>query len=165
MVDQSEIVIKKYPNRRLYDTESSAYITLGDVKRLVEQRRSVKVVDAKSGEDLTRSTLMQILLEEECGGAPIFTAEMLAEVISFYGNAHRTALGPFLESSLRSYMKGAEELAKQAAAMKSGSQKQTEDLVSANAKVWSDLAHAQQSAVAGIFEQMQKAAGAWMPKT
>lgn len=162
MPDKSEIVIKKYPNRRLYDTTSSVYITLEDVKRLVEEKKTVKVIDAKSGDDLTRSTFMQILLEEEAGGSPIFTSEMLAQVISFYGHAQRTALGPFLESSLKAYVKGAEEMAKQAAAVKAGTQKQADVILGANAKAWTDLAAAQQAAVASMFEQMQKA---WLPKT
>jgi polyhydroxyalkanoate synthesis repressor PhaR len=162
MSDGSEIIIKKYPNRRLYDTRSSVYITLEDVKRLVEEKKKVKVIDVKSSEDLTRSTLMQILLEEEAGGAPIFTSEMLAEVISFYGHAQRTALGPFLEISLKAYVKGAEEMVKQAAAVKEGTQKQADAILGANAKAWTDLAAAQQDAVAGMLEQMQKA---WLPKS
>ena len=65
-------VIKKYPNRRLYDTETSAYITLTEVKQLVMSKSPFVVRDAKSGDDLTRSILLQIILEEEAGGAPMF---------------------------------------------------------------------------------------------
>jgi len=66
-------LIKKYPNRRLYDTQTSTYITLADVKQLVLENESFKVVDAKSSEDLTRSILLQIILEEESGGMPMFS--------------------------------------------------------------------------------------------
>ena len=77
MAEQSRL-IKKYPNRRLYDTRTSSYITLADVKELVLGREEFQVVDAKTGEDLTRSILLQIILEEEAGGAPMFTSDLLA---------------------------------------------------------------------------------------
>ena len=96
-------LIKKYPNRRLYDTRDSVYITLADVKQLVLQHESFQVVDAKSGEDLTRSVLLQIILEEEAGGAPMFTSELLAQMIRFYGNAMQGMMGKYLESNLRSF--------------------------------------------------------------
>ncbi len=80
-------LIKKYPNRRLYDTQTSTYITLADVKQLVLDTEEFHVVDAKSNEDLTRSILLQIILEEEAEGSPMFTAQMLAHIIRFYGNA------------------------------------------------------------------------------
>jgi polyhydroxyalkanoate synthesis repressor PhaR len=70
----AERLIKKYPNRRLYDTETSTYITLTDVKQLVLEQEDFKVVDAKSNEDLTRSILLQIILEEESGGVPMFSS-------------------------------------------------------------------------------------------
>src|SRR6478736_4775781 len=78
-------VIKKYPNRRLYDTETSTYITLTEVKQLVMDKAPFVVRDAKSGDDLTRSILLQIILEEEAGGAPMFTEQVLASIIRFYG--------------------------------------------------------------------------------
>ena len=76
-------VIKKYPNRRLYDTSSSSYITLAQVRELVMAHEAFVVRDAKSGEDLTRSILLQIILEEEAGGAPMFTEAVLAHIIRF----------------------------------------------------------------------------------
>jgi polyhydroxyalkanoate synthesis repressor PhaR len=78
-------VLKKYPNRRLYDTRSSSYITLSDVKDMVLKVEDFEVRDAKSGEDLTRSILLQIILDEESGGVPMFSAQMLAQIIRFYG--------------------------------------------------------------------------------
>ncbi|MCU0764602.1 MAG: polyhydroxyalkanoate synthesis repressor PhaR, partial [Burkholderiaceae bacterium] len=79
-------LIKKYPNRRLYDTETSSYITLADVKQLVLDQEEFKVVDAKNGEDLTRQILMQIILEEEQEGQPMFTPPVLSQIIRSYGN-------------------------------------------------------------------------------
>ena len=97
-------VIKKYPNRRLYDTDTSTYITLAEVKKLVMVREPVRVVDAKTGEDLTRAILLQIILEEEAGGAPLFTEQALANMIRFYGNTMQGFLGPYLEKNVQTFM-------------------------------------------------------------
>ena len=96
-------LIKKYPNRRLYDTQTSSYITLADVKELVLEHGSFQVVDAKSGEDLTRNILLQIILEEEAGGAPMFTSDLLSQMIRFYGNAMQGMMGKYLESNIKSF--------------------------------------------------------------
>ena len=101
----SEIrVIKKYPNRRLYDTQISSYITLNDVKKLVMSYSDFKVIDAKSGEDLTRSTLMQIISEEETQGQPLLTAEILKEFVRFYGDSMQAMMSRFLEHSIKHFM-------------------------------------------------------------
>ena len=86
-------VIKKYPNRRLYDTDTSTYITLAEVKQLVMAHQSLVVRDAKTGEDITRSIFLQILLEEEAGGAPMFTEAVLANIIRFYGHTMQGFMG------------------------------------------------------------------------
>ena len=96
-------LIKKYPNRRLYDTRTSAYITLSDVKQLVLDNEEFKVVDAKTDEDLTRSILLQIILEEEAGGAPMFTEAALANMIRFYGNAMQGFMGNYLENNVQAF--------------------------------------------------------------
>ena len=96
-------VIKKYPNRRLYDTATSSYITLADVKKLVLASIAFKVEDAKSHEDLTRSILLQIILEEETGGAPMFTEAILANIIRFYGNSMQGLMGSYLEKNVQSF--------------------------------------------------------------
>jgi polyhydroxyalkanoate synthesis repressor PhaR len=97
-------VIKKYPNRRLYDTDTSSYITLAEVKRLVMESEPFVVRDVKTGEDLTRSILLQIILEEEANGSPMFTPEVLANVIRFYGHAMQGFMGGYLEKSIQSMM-------------------------------------------------------------
>ena len=97
----SERVIKKYPNRRLYDTQTSAYITLAEVKGLVMQSEPIVVKDAKTGEDLTRSILLQIILEEEAGGAPMFTEAMLANIIRFYGHTMQGYMGTYIEKNVQ----------------------------------------------------------------
>ena len=97
-------LIKKYPNRRLYDTRTSAYITLSDVKALVLSPENFKVVDAKTGNDLTRSIMLQIILDEETtGSAPLFTSELLAQLIRFYGHAMQGMLGKYLETNIKSF--------------------------------------------------------------
>lgn len=101
---QQPRLIKKYPNRRLYDTETSAYITLGDVKKLVLENVDFKVEEAKSKEDLTRSILLQIILEEETAGAPMFSSDMLSQIIRFYGNAMQGMMGTFLEKNVNTFM-------------------------------------------------------------
>ena len=97
-------VIKKYPNRRLYDTETSTYITLTEVRQLVMDSAQFVVRDAKTNEDLTRSILLQIILEEETGGAPMFTEAVLANIIRFYGNAMQGFMGAYLEKNVQSFM-------------------------------------------------------------
>jgi polyhydroxyalkanoate synthesis repressor PhaR len=97
-------VIKKYPNRRLYDTETSTYITLAEVRQLVMKSAMFVVRDAKSNEDLTRSILLQIILEEETGGEPMFTEAVLANIIRFYGNAMQSFMGSYLEKNVQSFM-------------------------------------------------------------
>ena len=96
-------VIKKYPNRRLYDTDTSSYITLVEVKQLVLASQAFVVRDAKTGEDLTRSILLQIILEEEAGGAPMFTEAALANMIRFYGNAMQGFMGNYLENNVQAF--------------------------------------------------------------
>jgi polyhydroxyalkanoate synthesis repressor PhaR len=99
-----ERVIKKYPNRRLYDTATSSYVALADIKQLVMAGEPLMVRDAKTGEDLTRSILLQIILEQEAEGAPILTERMLANVIRFYGNAMQGFMGPYLEKNVQAFM-------------------------------------------------------------
>lgn len=99
----AERLIKKYPNRRLYDTETSTYITLSDVKQLVLDQEIFKVVDAKTAEDLTRSILLQIILEEESGGLPMFSSSMLSQIIRYYGHAMQGMMGVYLEKNIQAF--------------------------------------------------------------
>ncbi len=96
-------VLKKYPNRRLYDTQSSSYITLTDVKQMVLEGQDFEVRDAKSGDDLTRSILLQIILEEESAGVPMFSTQSLAQIIRFYGHAMQGVMGSYLEQNLQTF--------------------------------------------------------------
>ncbi|HNU10924.1 MAG TPA: polyhydroxyalkanoate synthesis repressor PhaR [Rubrivivax sp.] len=106
-------VLKKYPNRRLYDTRTSSYITLADVKKMVMGAEDFEVRDAKTGEDITRSILLQIILEEESGGLPMFSKETLAQIIRFYGHAMQGMMGGFFEHNLRAFAELQQRLAAQ----------------------------------------------------
>jgi polyhydroxyalkanoate synthesis repressor PhaR len=97
-------IIKKYPNRRLYDTANSGYITLADVKQMVLENIDFQVVDAKTGDDLTRAILLQIILDEESGGLPMFSSEMLAQMIRFYGTAQQTIIGSYMEQNIKAFL-------------------------------------------------------------
>ncbi|MBV2163740.1 MAG: polyhydroxyalkanoate synthesis repressor PhaR [Comamonas sp.] len=137
----TERVIKKYPNRRLYDTSTSAYVTLAEVKQLVMQREPVVVRDAKTGEDLTRSILLQIILEEEAAGAPMFSEAMLANIIRFYGHAMQNHMGSYIEKNVQMFTDFQTKLAEQ----------------TGNPDAWAKMMQMPQAMLpAGYAEQMQK---------
>ena len=127
MAAQSRL-IKKYPNRRLYDTRTSTYITLADVKELVLAHEPFQVVDAKSGDDLTRSILLQIILEEEAGGAPMFSSDLLSQMIRFYGNAMQGMMGTYIENNIRAFTDVQAKLKEQAKSLYGESAGESNDL-------------------------------------
>jgi polyhydroxyalkanoate synthesis repressor PhaR len=94
-------VIKKYPNRRLYDTVESRYITLADIRRLVIDKVEFVVIDKKTQEDITRSILLQVISEQEHQGEPLMSQDFLAQVIRSYGSAMQGFVGAYLEQSLK----------------------------------------------------------------
>lgn len=106
-------LIKKYPNRRLYDTYASSYITLVDIKQLVLDHESFVVVDSKTEEDITRGILLQIILEEESGQVPIFTANVLAQIIRFYGSTLQGVMGSYIEKNIQAFIEIQERMAEQ----------------------------------------------------
>jgi polyhydroxyalkanoate synthesis repressor PhaR len=95
--------LKKYPNRRLYDTRTSSYVTLADVKQMVLAGEEFEVRDAKTSEDLTRSILLQIILEEESGGVPMFSSQTLSQIIRLYGHAMQGVMGTMLEQNMAAF--------------------------------------------------------------
>ena len=146
-------LIKKYPNRRLYDTKTSTYITLVDVKTLVLQNEPFEVIDAKSGENLTRSILLQIILEEEAGGAPMFTADVLSQMIRFYGNALQGMLGKYLENNIKAFSDMQSRLKDQARALYGENAPMNQDLL---AQFINFQGPAMQSMMGAYVEQSQK---------
>ena len=137
-------LIKKYPNRRLYDTQTSSYITLADVKNLVLKHEQFQVVDAKTGEDLTRSILLQIILEEEAGGMPMFTSDLLSQLIRFYGNAMQGMVGNYLEKNMQTFVQVQKQLQEQSRAMYGDNSKINKDL-------WAQFMNFQGSAMQGML--------------
>ena len=97
-------IIKKYPNRRLYDTEISSYITLEDVRQLICDGESFEVIDAKTGEDLTRTVLLQIIAEQEQDGEPVLSTQLLSQIIRFYGDSLQGFMGNYLERSMQLFL-------------------------------------------------------------
>lgn len=97
-------VIKKYPNRRLYDTEISRYITLEEVRQLVLQNVRFRVEDKRTREDITRTILLQVIAEQEEGGDPIFTTDLLTFIVRFYGDPMQNSISRYLELSLQLFM-------------------------------------------------------------
>ena len=99
------VIIKKYANRRLYNTESSTYITLEHLAEMVRAKREFKVVDAKTGEDITHNVLTQIIMEEEAGGNPMLPVNFLRQLIGMYGGNMQTMVPQFLEESLAAFQR------------------------------------------------------------
>jgi len=97
-------IIKKYPNRRLYDTEISSYITIEDVRQLIVDGEDFEVRDAKSGEDLTRQVLLQIITEHEQDGQPMLSTQLLSQIIRFYGDSLQGFMGSYLERSMQVFL-------------------------------------------------------------
>jgi polyhydroxyalkanoate synthesis repressor PhaR len=137
-------IIKKYPNRRLYDTETSSYITLADVKKLVLDHVQFRVEEAKTKEDLTRTILLQIILEEENSGAPIFTSDALAQIIRFYGNAMQGMMGGYLEKNIRTFMDIEQKLQEQSRALYGG-------MAGMNTDAWSEFIKRQAPAIQNLM--------------
>ncbi|GAB3726830.1 polyhydroxyalkanoate synthesis repressor PhaR [Luteimonas pelagia] len=106
-------VIKKYPNRRLYDTEISSYITIEDVRQLIVDGEDFEVRDAKTGDDLTRQVLLQIIAEHEQDGEPMLSTQMLSQIIRFYGDSLQGFMGTYLERSMQAFMDQQHQLRKQ----------------------------------------------------
>ncbi len=150
-------VIKKYPNRRLYDTDTSTYITLAEVCQLVMDHQNVVVRDAKTGEDLTRSILLQSILEEEAGTAPMFTEAVLANIIRFYGHAMQGFMGTYLEKNVKAFTDVQAKLAEQSQSVTPEMWSQFMSLQSPMLKgMMGNYVEQAQTMLAQMQEQMQK---------
>lgn len=101
----AKVTIKKYANRRLYDTESSSYITLDRLAEMVREGREFEVVDAKSGEDITRQVLTQIIVDEESRGSTLLPLNFLKQIIGLYGNSMQTFVPQYLEAAMDAFQR------------------------------------------------------------
>jgi polyhydroxyalkanoate synthesis repressor PhaR len=146
-------LIKKYPNRRLYDTKTSSYITLADVKQMVLKNEEFQVLDAKTNEDLSRQILLQIILDEESGGMPMFSSDLLSQMIRSYGSAMQGFMGSYLEKNLEGFQQMQKALQEQ-------SQKLYGDGSRSSNEIWAQFMNMQGPAMQGLMqaymEQSQK---------
>ncbi len=146
-------LIKKYPNRRLYDTKTSSYITLADVKQMVLKNEAFQVLDAKTNEDLSRQILLQIILDEESGGMPMFSSDLLSQMIRSYGSAMQGFMGSYLEKNLEGFQQMQKALQEQ-------SQKLYGDNSKSSQEIWAQFMNMQGPAMQGLMqtymEQSQK---------
>ena len=158
MAENQLRLIKKYPNRRLYDTKTSSYITLADVKQMVHRQEEFQVIDAKSGEDLTRSILLQIILEEESGGVPMFSSDLLSQLIRFYGNAMQGVMATYLEKNIKAFQDMQKTLQEQSQRMYGDNSRASQDL-------WAQFMNLQgpamQSLMQAYMDQSQKMFAQW----
>ena len=134
-------IIKKYPNRRLYDTEQSRYITLADLQQLVMEGHEFQVKDANTDADLTRNILLQIIAEQESGGKPMFTTEILLRIIRFYGNSVQDALTEYLQQSLSLFEDQQKAFQEQLRGAVQGSPMSSwfTDMTKKNLEIWQDV--------------------------
>jgi len=146
-------LIKKYPNRRLYDTKTSSYITLADVKQMVLKNEDFQVLDAKTNDDLSRQILLQIILDEESGGMPMFSSDLLSQMIRSYGSAMQGFMGSYLEKNLEGFQQMQKALQEQ-------SQKLYGDGSRSSNEIWAQFMNMQGPAMQGLMqaymEQSQK---------
>lgn len=138
-------LIKKYPNRRLYDTKTSSYITLADVKQMVIKQEEFQVLDAKSGDELTRQILLQIILEEESGSVPIFSADLLSQMIRSYGGAMQGFMGSYLEKNVEAFQHMQKALQEQSNRIYGDNSRASQDL-------WAQFMNLQGPAMQGLMQ-------------
>lgn len=132
-------IIRKYPNRRLYDTEQSTYITLEDVRQLVLSETPFQVVDRRTGGDITRSVLLQVISEGENDNAPVFSTEVLQQIIRYHGDALQSMLGEYLKMSVGLFVEQRGRLEEMDTAMSVDSVSLLSDLTKRNIEFWASL--------------------------
>jgi len=139
----AERLIKKYPNRRLYDTSESRYITLEEVREMVLKEIPFKVVDRQSDEDITRNILLQIIMEQESGGEPLFSADVLSRFIRNYGEAAQSGFAEYLDTSLRFFSEQQDVIQEQMGkALEGTPMDYWVKLGEQNMKIWQDMFNA-----------------------
>ncbi|MEO5629713.1 MAG: polyhydroxyalkanoate synthesis repressor PhaR [Thermomonas sp.] len=144
-------IIKKYPNRRLYDTEISSYITIEDVRQLIVDGESFQVRDAKTGDDLTRQVLLQIITEHEQDGQPMLSTQLLSQLIRFYGDSLQGFMGNYLERSMQVFLEQQQQFRQQMGGLMGQTPwTMLNQLTERNMDVWKDF---QQNLVGGLGNQ------------
>jgi len=158
---QQERLIRKYSNRRLYDSRDSRHVTLDDLRQLIIAGERIKVVDDKSGEDLTRSVLLQIIAEQDHFGRPVLGSELLEMIIRFYGGPMQAPLSRYLEQAFSTVLRQQESMqAEMAKALQTPFAPLTE-IARKNMEIWNQL----QTATRNAFDMQPPAAEPAQPQT
>lgn len=156
---QQERLIRKYANRRLYDTVDSRHVTLEDLRQLIVSGQRLKIVDDKSGEDLTRAVLLQIIAEQEQFGAPVLNVDLLEMIIRFYGRPMQAMLSRYLEQSFTALVRQQEIIQSEMAKALQAPFAPFADLARKNLELWQQMQTAGQQAFTGAATAAEKAAG------
>jgi polyhydroxyalkanoate synthesis repressor PhaR len=143
---QQERLIRKYTNRRLYDTSASRHVTLDDLRQLIIAGERIKVVDDKSGDDLTRSVLLQIIAEQEQFGMPVLSSELLEMIIRFYGGPMQALLSRYLEQAFTTMLRQQEAVQSEMAKALQPPFGPLNDLARKNMEMWEQMQAATRSA-------------------
>lgn len=139
-MNTSRRTIKKYANRRLYDTTDSRHVTLADIRKLIVAGHDIQVLDDTSGEDITRALLLQIIVDQEQSGQPILSEMLLSQLIRFYGNPMQGMMGDYLQQSVETFINQQQLVQKQMQSMLSGTPLGTmQDLMQQNMKAWENM--------------------------
>ena len=143
MSDEPTRIIKKYPNRRIYDTQDSKYITLMDVRDMVVEGLDFKIVDAKSGDDLTRNVLLQIIIEQESANNPLFTTDNLQNFIRYYGAGQQQGFSEFMNQSVAFFKQQQEQFSSSVSEMmEQNPVKVIADISQQNMEMWQNMQNA-----------------------
>jgi len=158
-----ERIIRKYANRRLYDPAASRHVTLDDIRRLIGAGERVKVVDDKSGEDLTRSILLQIIANQEQFGTPVLSTQLLEAVIRFYGNPVQEMLTKYLEQSIGSLLRQQQVMRAEMAKVLESPMAPMADLARQNMELWAKMQASMLSAFSPESPPPEKAESSGKP--
>ncbi len=161
---QQERLIRKYSNRRLYDTAASRHVTLDDLRQLIVAGERIKVVDDKSGEDLTRSVLLQIIAEQEQLGMPVLGSELLEMIIRFYGGPMQALLSRYLEQAFTAMLRQQEAMQSEMAKALQTPFAPLVELTRKNAEMWQQMQTATRNAFTGGSADAPKPAEGGAPK-
>jgi polyhydroxyalkanoate synthesis repressor PhaR len=145
----NERVIKKYANRRLYDSTESRHVTLDDIRKMIVSGAKVKIVDDKSGEDLTRAVLLQVIAEQDQFGTPVLSTELLEAIIRFYGNPVQEMLTRYMEQSVTALARQQDAMRAEMTKALAGPMAPLADFARQNMEQWSKIQASMMSAFAG----------------
>jgi polyhydroxyalkanoate synthesis repressor PhaR len=149
----NERLIKKYANRRLYDSTESRHVTLEDIRKMIVSGAKVKVVDDKSGEDLTRAVLLQVIAEQDQYGTPVLSTELLEAIIRFYGNPVQEMLTKYMEQSVGTLVRQQETMRAEMSKALAGPMAPLAEFARQNMDQWSKIQASMLSAFAGSKPQ------------